>query len=213
MDKKYFEDLNPSLFTEQDWQDIFDLLDRNPEKFRAMFKSEEAATAAEQTIKKFLRDIEIDKSMRELDEAGAPEHVKDFWLGMAYAADKEEERKAYTPDAERMDEIDMFENMLHAAFDMQVEYKIQKGDENNPFSEQYLGPEYKPPIFKRRRKYGTNWETITLSFDAESVAIDLMDFRNYDGILPEFTSVSYNGVLNLNFSFINAYNTETESQN
>ena len=37
-DKKYFEDLDPKTFSEQDWQDIFDLLERNPEKFRAMFE-------------------------------------------------------------------------------------------------------------------------------------------------------------------------------
>ncbi len=215
-EKKYLEDLSPASFTEQDWKDIFELRERNPEKFRAMFRNKETATIAERNIEKFLdgvkRDIEIDKSMQLLDEAGAPEHVKNFWLGMAYAADELEEQKTYTPNAERMLEIDVFWNKLHDMFDMREEYKIQKGDENDPFSEQYLGAEYKPPVFKRKRRKGSNWERITLSFDTESVAVDLMDFQDYTGVLPDIVSVSRNRMFDVNFDFIDAY-AETEPQN
>lgn len=214
-DKKYFEDLDPKTFTEQDWQDIFDLLERNPEKFRAMFRDEKVAAESEETLKRFLRNMDLDKritsKMEELDAVNAPESVKDFWSHMICSADAEEERKTYIPNAERMAEIDAFWNMLHKNFDKQEEDEIQEGDVENPFSEQYLGTEYVPPTFKRNRKNGLNCEEITLSFPNNYAVFDILDWEEYTGIYPDTFASEYDGCLKLRFTFFDAY-TESEQQ-
>ena len=212
-DKKYFEDLDPKAFTEQDWQDIFDLLERNPEKFLAMFRDAKVAAESEKILTQFLDNAEraqkIDNCMAELDEVDAPESVKQFWYEMMRSVDDEESHKKYTPVAERMKDIDAFWNILQYVYNVETEQ--EDGDADDPFSWQYLGKPYQPPIFKRNREYGTNHEAILLSFDAESVAFDLPELQNYDGRWPDLASISFDGRMNLKFQFFDAY-TESESE-
>lgn len=212
-DKNYFEDLDPKTFSEQDWQDIFDLSVRNPEKFRAMFRDEKVATESEKILREFSRKVNLDSlvasKMEMLDKVGAPESVKDFWEHMIRSSGAGGKRRFYTPIAERMKEIDVFERALHENFDMQEEDKIQIGDADNPFSEQYLTPEYIPPTFERNRERGHNNEEIVLSFSDNHVVSDVLDWEEYTGIYPDIFVAEYDRCLKIRFIFLDAY-TESE---
>ena len=208
-DKKYFEDLDPKTFSEQDWQDIFDLLERNPEKFRAMFRDEKVAAESEKIANEFMarskRDIEISEAMQDLENMDAPDHVKEFWYGMMHSLDAEAESKTWVLDAERNKDIEEFWNFLQYEFGEVEGSEVEEGDADDPLSEQYFVAECEPPVFKRNRDYGTNHELITVIFSDDAIPYNPMDLREYKGALPDLATIRNNGTFRLEFRFFDAY--------